>query len=196
MVNNNFSVFGIVLAGGKSTRMGLDKRFLAFREKLLIEHAIDLLKHTLGENALIYISGKCDGFAYIDDEISGLGPIGGIYSVMNCLRKEWISKRSFLLFIPVDMPLLTKDVLQNIVFDSNKDVICFDHYELPIYLRADERVFDVLTKIYNSKNHHYCSIKELLRHLNILRIKTSPLFQSSFVNANTPQEFAHMCEFV
>ncbi|MGD2034540.1 MAG: molybdenum cofactor guanylyltransferase [Bacteroidales bacterium] len=78
---------GIVLAGGKSSRMQTDKGFVSYKGKLLIEHALDQIRPFCEE---ILISANRNeyrrfGYPLIKDTIYGIGPIGGIYSsVQKC----------------------------------------------------------------------------------------------------------------
>ena len=96
-------ITGIVLAGGKSTRMGQNKSFLPFRGKMLIEHSINLMKRICDE---VIVSANEEyfntlGLPVIPDNFSSIGPLGGIEAALS------YSKTINNLFIPADTPFLT-----------------------------------------------------------------------------------------
>jgi molybdopterin-guanine dinucleotide biosynthesis protein A len=78
-------VTGIILAGGKSSRMGKDKSMLDIRGKPALRHLFDQLSLRC-DNVLIsaarqtqtHIAGAC----YIIDKQDGLGPLMGIYTAL------------------------------------------------------------------------------------------------------------------
>jgi len=94
-------ITGVILAGGKSKRMGTDKGLIIYRNKPLIEHSISFLQNFSNEIVISTNSNRYDkyGYSLFFDEISDIGPIGGIYSILkNC-------KSSNLFFIiSCDMP--------------------------------------------------------------------------------------------
>ena len=112
----------IILAGGKSSRMGFDKQFLMINEKRLIESMIDKLKEEFDEFIIVTNKPKY----YIDfphkivsDKIVGQGPLGGIHAGLS----EANSKYS--LVIACDMPNVNleyirymKDCLKNSNYDG------------------------------------------------------------------------------
>ena len=74
----------VVLAGGKSSRMGQDKALILFNEKPLLLHIANILQEV---NSKVYISGKkgaYNSFLYpqIADVYPEKGPLGGIYSAL------------------------------------------------------------------------------------------------------------------
>jgi molybdopterin-guanine dinucleotide biosynthesis protein A len=96
---------GVVLAGGKSRRMGSDKALVAFAGRPLIARAVK----TLSDAGLsVTIAGARPEFesalaAYapiVRDPQPGLGPLAGI-----CAALEAAPAR-YLVFLPVDLPLL------------------------------------------------------------------------------------------
>lgn len=78
-------ITGIILAGGKSSRLGQEKGFVRFRGKTLAEHAIDALK--VHCSSLLVSSGdtRYEQFSWpvIPDLEPGRGPMMGLYS---CLK--------------------------------------------------------------------------------------------------------------
>lgn len=91
----------IILAGGKSTRMGFDKQFLKIKEKLLIENLVYRLKPTFDE--VIIVTNKPSEYKSLpvivtQDVFSGIGPLAGIHAGL--LK----STSQFSYIIACDMP--------------------------------------------------------------------------------------------
>lgn len=73
---------GIILSGGKSSRMSSDKGLLLLHGKPLIQYAIEALKELCDEIIICANKPGYDRFGYlvIKDVYPDLGPIGGIYT--------------------------------------------------------------------------------------------------------------------
>lgn len=116
---------GIILAGGKSTRMGMEKGLVMFKGKPLIRYALDVLIPLCDE---ILISSNSEryrhfGHEIIPDEIPGIGPMGGIYS---CLKQ---SKNELNLVLSCDMPFVTPEIYGNLLSVRTDSTICIPWYE-------------------------------------------------------------------
>ena len=108
---------GIILAGGKSQRMGTDKGLLLLNGKPFIQHIYDAMKPVFGDNIVVVSSNAdYDAFGYnrIEDLISDKGPVGGLYTAL----KQ--SKTKFNLVLSVDVPLITTELIQWLV-DNHDD---------------------------------------------------------------------------
>ncbi len=99
---------GIVLAGGKSKRMGLDKRLIMFSGMNLLELSIKRLKPiteevllVIGEEENLDIEDAC----FVLDVEKGRGPMVGIFSGL------YEMKNPYGLVTPADTPLLTGEFL-------------------------------------------------------------------------------------
>lgn len=111
-------VQGLVLAGGKSTRMGTDKGELNFFGKNQREIAIDLLKKhhlktylSVREEQEIAIAHK------ITDKFIGLGPFGAICSAFQeNPNVAW-------LVLATDLPFVTDEVIQLLLKHRNPSKI-------------------------------------------------------------------------
>lgn len=129
---------GAILAGGKSKRFGVDKRFFKFGKKTLLEIACEKIKNF--DEKYIAIDKNFDisklpkslsRFKIIRDKFEDKGPMVGIYSMLLEIENEGS------IFIPVDMPLIPEELLiymanlkvYDIVYLKNKDRI----YPLPGY---------------------------------------------------------------
>lgn len=89
---------GVVLAGGRSRRMGRDKALLEWRGKTFMDHAIARF-HDAGI-ASVVVSGVRPGHAGIADVRLDTGPLAGLLAVAEAHPGAW------LVVVPVDMPLL------------------------------------------------------------------------------------------
>lgn len=83
-------VAAVILAGGKSTRMGQHKALLPYAGKPLIEHLLARLKSDV---QMLFVVGCPEPDLYrglsapvVADESEALGPLGGILSAMHYVR--------------------------------------------------------------------------------------------------------------
>ena len=97
---------GIVLAGGRSTRMGSDKGLIPWNGATLVENAVGTLNSLCKK---ILISTDSDHYSFlghpvVQDRYKGCGPIAGIFS---CLEHTDTDRN---LVIPVDVPFITYEI--------------------------------------------------------------------------------------
>ncbi len=116
---------GIVLAGGKSKRMGMDKSEIVLGGKSFLQIQAEKLRD-LGASR-VYVSGKTSPIPYahhVMDVIPDMGPLGGLYS---CFLECTCSNA---LVISVDVPLIspkTLDCLLRMHFSGNTDATVLSH---------------------------------------------------------------------
>ena len=111
-------LLGLVLGGGKSTRMGRDKASLAYHGKPQIVHAWELLRG-LGMEA--FVSCRADqaeaegfrGLPQIQDRFLGFGPMGGILSAL-ALRRD-----AAFLVLACDLPHLDSETVSALIAARN-----------------------------------------------------------------------------
>jgi len=108
------SVTGLILAGGKGSRMGgVDKGLQAFRGKRLVDHVYERFAPQVGgviinanQNHEEY---KTFGVRVVSDAIGGFaGPLAGLHAGLS------ISKRPFLASVPCDSPFLPADLIERL----------------------------------------------------------------------------------
>ncbi|MBQ6362928.1 MAG: molybdenum cofactor guanylyltransferase [Lachnospiraceae bacterium] len=123
---------GIVLAGGKSKRMGTDKSEIILNGKSFLQIQTDKLRD-LGADR-IYVSGKSSPIPYahhIMDILPDMGPLGGLYSCfLEC-------KCGSTLVLSVDVPLISLKTLDSLLKkhfsgDFDATILCHDGKDEPL----------------------------------------------------------------
>jgi molybdenum cofactor guanylyltransferase len=98
---------GIILAGGKSSRMGREKGLVDFRGKPLIQYGIDLLSQYT--KRILISSSNPDylsfGVEMVSDQVAGKGPAAGIAAALKNSRSEWN------IVIACDLPFLQPELI-------------------------------------------------------------------------------------
>lgn len=179
------SVIGVVLTGGQSSRMKTDKASLAIDGINNLDRAIKLLNNCALDNIVI------SGHHHIKDSYPNGGPLSGILSVLLSLKPE--DKTTGLLVIPVDMPLLTAQLLNKLIEQGKKhnSACCYDSYNLPIYLPITDKLINFLQNEFLSERFTQLnkgpSFKYLLKHIGCHSIK--PINTDLLINANTPEQW-------
>ncbi|MBK8704485.1 MAG: NTP transferase domain-containing protein [Saprospiraceae bacterium] len=115
----NPPIYGLVLAGGKSQRMGEDKGAMVYHQKTQREHVADLLKPLCEK---VFVSCRPDQAAQIESEqpyptlpdtFLGLGPLGAILTAFrHNPDAAW-------LVAACDLPLLNSDTLSQLIRARN-----------------------------------------------------------------------------
>jgi len=88
---SELSATAIILAGGKSSRMGTDKGMLSINGRTMLEHICKQLRGTFGQ--ILISAGDAEkygfaGFEVVRDKIPGQGPLMGIASALEASANE------------------------------------------------------------------------------------------------------------
>ncbi|MEI7829399.1 MAG: molybdenum cofactor guanylyltransferase [Prolixibacteraceae bacterium] len=106
---------GIVLAGGKSSRMGQEKGLIHFRGKPLIQFGIELLcrfsdRILISSNNSGYLQF---GYELVPDLVSGLGPAAGLAATLTHSETTWN------IVIGCDLPFLEVELIDLMLEKAN-----------------------------------------------------------------------------
>ena len=107
---------GIILCGGRSTRMGADKGSLAFGGETMLERITRILRGIT--NDLIIVGRRDQGAATVHDAIEDQGPLAGIAAGLNA------STTDLNLVVACDMPLINPAVLRRLVAAIEDADVC------------------------------------------------------------------------
>src|ERR1700736_5864926 len=113
MDGNLVAVTAFILAGGKSTRMGADKAFVALNGRSLIDRMLDVGQSVTPDVRIIGDAQKFSQFApTVEDVFRDCGPLGGIHAALRASPSE------LNLILAVDLPLLSTALLQYLISRS------------------------------------------------------------------------------
>ncbi len=185
-------ITGIVLAGGRSSRMGKDKGLCMFRDKPLVAYAIEILKPLCGT---LMISANhypekyaAFGLPVVPDEISGIGPMGGIYT---CLKR---SKTRHNLVLSCDTPFVSGEVFRLLLREAGKNyqVVCPAHETFliePLSAYYNTNILGELEKAIAQNEF------KMMRFFQRIRFRSVPVdrqlsffHEYLFLNLNTPED--------
>jgi len=189
-------ITGIVLAGGKSSRMGTEKGLVIFKGKPLIEYSLDVLKNSCDEIIISSNSESYDafGFPVLKDEFPDSGPMGGIYT---CLKA---SKNEINIVVSCDMPLVDAKFLDKLLTFSDDFAAVVPWHEKeffePLCAVYNKNLLAVFKDFIDKMNFR---IPDLLKTVNTKFLKTGkengidPLI---FYNINTLMQLEELSRMV
>jgi molybdopterin-guanine dinucleotide biosynthesis protein A len=179
---------GLVLAGGKSTRMGHDKGKVNWFGSEQRYHMADLLKHYCKD---VYISCRdveqqaeiAEGHLTLSDTFTGLGPFGAILSAF---REDpdgaW-------LVVACDLPLVDEDIIQYLVDNRNPASIAtayqsqHDEFPEPLITIYEPKAYPVLLQFLSQG---YSCPRKVLINSDITLLQAHKA--EALTNVNTPEE--------
>ncbi|MGB3345597.1 MAG: molybdenum cofactor guanylyltransferase [Aequorivita sp.] len=108
-------VTGVILAGGKNSRMGTDKGLLLVDGKRIVERAIEAMRAEVDDIIIISNGSNYDNLGYkvYRDIIENCGPMGGILTALSCSSTD----KNFV--VSCDMPFLSKELVGFIIENSD-----------------------------------------------------------------------------
>jgi len=183
-------ISGIILAGGKSQRMGEDKAFIKIGEKPIIETIIDLFQKVFKETLII--ANRKDSYLYLkvgvfEDIFPEQGALGGLYTGL--FRSN--SSNSFV--AACDMPFLNKGVINYVCQQADGYDVVVPRTEdgfQPLHALYSKRCLGPIETLLREEKTRIVDLYPLVR-VRVVDfrefVSVDPEMQS-FVNINTPEE--------
>jgi FdhD protein len=188
--------YGVILAGGNSTRMNTDKAELLLSGKSLLSLSIDLILAMELEPVIVTSSkdyGISSDIRVIKDTYKGYGPLGGIHSALKKLNEA-------ILVIACDTPFLGEGIIQGLIkgYSSEHSVIHYkngDYYEpLPGIYHPD--IVETLENAFLKSNRISC--RSIFTNLDAVRyqiLQRPEEYRGFFFNINKPADFDRIGDF-
>ena len=182
---------GIILAGGKNSRMGTNKAFLEIDGSRLIDKIINIYREIFSEiiivtnDPLSYIEFRYA--AIVTDIYKGKGPLGGIYTGL------FYSKNDYAFISACDMPFLNKDFIIYLTEQADKfDIVVPQLSEgfQPLHAIYSHNCLSHIKKLLIADKLKIASFYKDVRLLIIPEEKIKPFNQDGrlFLNVNTPED--------
>ncbi len=185
------SVSGILLAGGKSRRMGgINKALLDVGGRRIIERAVAVLRALFTE--IVVVTNSPEDFEFLRlpmfrDKIPGAGSLGGLYTGLS------VTKGDYGFLAACDMPFLLQGPIRHIVNSINDhDVVIprVQGYLEPLHAVYSRRCLPFIEALLVQDN---LRIIDFLSKVDVLEIPDEELkcfdpFFRFIVNLNTPED--------
>ncbi|MDF2840319.1 MAG: mobA [Clostridia bacterium] len=184
----------VIMAGGKSSRMGFDKQSIKLQGKLLIEQQIQVLQSIFNEIIIVtnrpelYQSFHC---IMVTDELKDFGPLGGIHIGLKA------SSSQFSYFLACDMPNINREYIlhmQKIIHDHGKDqqavITRFGNWLEPFHAFYSKSLIPVIEQAYQERNNKVGSMLEKVK-VHYIEEEEARCFSpdwSMFANINTQDD--------
>lgn len=176
---------GIILAGGKSARMGHDKGLLSLQGKPFMEHIIEAMEPFV--NTIIIVSNSSDYDVFnkkrVLDIVEDSGPLAGLYTGL------YHSETENNLVLSCDVPLINAGVLNELMegFDAEKEVI---------QLESEGKKMPLIAMYKKQCMHHFKMrldegerrLQIAITELNTKTISVAPRLQGFVRNINTRRD--------
>lgn len=188
-------VTGVLLAGGKSRRMGEDKRFILLGQRTLFERTCAVLSE-LFEQVCVVIAQDSPllqaDVPVVRDLIPGCGSLGGLYTGL-----RW-AKTQHIFLAACDMPFLNPHVIRYMVHLKDQVDIVVSRWSTrlqpthAVYGQNCLPVIEEMMNLHNKKIHSMIDHADL--HVRVIaesEIRQIDRDGRSMVNINTPSDLAY-----
>lgn len=185
MKQTSRSLNGLVLSGGKSTRMGHDKSLIEYHDVSQREYLFNMLRNFC---ASVFTSCKITDtvpirFNPLNDQYKFDSPLNGILTAFSHdAIAAWLT-------IPIDMPLIDVEIISYLISkrDPTKIATCFYDSDgknpEPLVAIWEPRAYPLMMDFYKSGK---ISPRDFLKNVdtNIIQIPN----RNALVNINSPEE--------
>ncbi len=184
-------VTGVILAGGKSRRMGRDKAFLEIRGRPLVEQVLQVFRESFEQ--IVLVGGQPERFAryglQVVPDIYPGSALGGLYTGLHHAQTE------FVFVAPCDLVFPDRELIR---------YLCTLKTGFNAVVPATEQGLEPLFALYAksclepirlSLERGNFKVIDFYRDVMVRKVSGEELAHfdksgKSFVNVNTPEEFA------
>ena len=196
--NMGNQITGVILAGGKSRRMGYNKALLQIGNQTIIQRVLASLKQVTSSQLIV--TNFPEEYEFLDlpmksDILPGKGAFGGIYTGLS------VSETPYCLVVACDMPFLNVDLLQYMTqIVQGYDIVIPKHskgYEplCAIYAKSCTPHIEKLLKA------NQLRIIEIFSYVRVREVSESEIKNYDvdgwmFFNINTHEDYQHALQIV
>lgn len=184
-------VIGVILSGGKSSRMGTDKSLLNIQGKPVIEHILTELQYDADEVMIVanrYDTYQFLGVKQVADRYTGKGPLAGLETALHHGDGE------VFMVAACDMPFINSHVYQYLLQQLNDYDAVVPIYENRLHPLAGIYRKEVLAEVRHQIEKNDLRVKSFFEHIHINYVRDfgnidDALLQKHFFNMNNPVQY-------
>jgi len=188
-------ITGVILAGGKSSRMGENKSFLKLGNQTIIERIVDLMKSIFSE--VIIITNTSGEYKFLnlplyEDIYKWKGPLAGIHSALTRSQTEKI------FVLSCDVPLMSKEMIEYIIeCESDKSIVFCEAagYHQPLVGVYSKKILSEIEKFISNNEMSDKSFHQFLKMVDAEIIhpeKLSFYKDEIFFNVNRLEDYEQL----
>ena len=190
------TTIGIILAGGKSSRMGRPKHALQLPplNRSMLEVAIGAMQRLVDELVISSQSEILPGYRWIADKRPNhAGPLAALEAVMLAFADD--SRVLQFIACPCDMPLLQSGILKSlldVVTDQPIVALRFqdEDHPRPLPMRMTQDCLPHIVSLLNDgDDRSKKSLRALMQRSDVYELPAPQCWQELLVNINTPHEW-------
>lgn len=190
------NVSGIILAGGRSSRLGQNKALIVFEGQPVIQHVVNVLQPLVDE--IVLSTNTPDEFAFLGlqmvaDLYAGVGALAGLHAGLSAIRTEYG------LVVGCDMPFLNAALLQHMLSrTTDYDIVMprLNGYHEPLHAIYARRCLAAIEDSIRSGQRRLISFVSQMnvRYIDQEEISRFDPGCLSFFNINSPADLQRLHE--
>jgi len=183
-------VTGIILAGGKNKRMGVNKAFLNICGKRIIDNTLSIYRRIFSE--IIIVTNNPEDYSYsgvklIKDIIPGKGSLGGLYTGLV------EAKNQYCFVSACDMPFINENLIVYIMSFNGYDIVVpwvEGNYE-PLFALYSRDCLRIIERQFDEQNYKISDLfsKVKIKKISVEELKLFDYELRSLININTPKDY-------
>ncbi|MBU2917014.1 molybdenum cofactor guanylyltransferase [Psychrosphaera sp. F3M07] len=181
---------GLILAGGYSSRMGEDKALLEIDGETLLQRNIKLLKQIGATDVFVSRNDFSEGS--LPDIYPHQGPLSGVHSAL--FQSQLCHNSAPIIVLPIDMPLLSEDLLICLVEAglTMDNAVHYIEHPLPAFIPNSNLTREYLEAILSdiSATKPSRSIRRFLTRIDAVQLSTGE--NDKLINTNTPEQWCDL----
>jgi molybdopterin-guanine dinucleotide biosynthesis protein A len=186
---------GLVLCGGRSRRMGLDKASLPFGPETMLSRVVRKLSEVV--SPIVVVAAKDQTLPELPKSVlvardleADRGPLQGLFAGMSCLQ----GSVDALFATSCDVPLLIPDFVQRLItLLGTHDVVVpvETKYHHPLAAVYHIRIIEQIQKLLNSNRLRPVHLYEQVhtRRIDVQDMRSVDPHLSTLANLNRPEEY-------
>lgn len=184
---------GVILSGGRSSRMGTNKSLLKLGESTVIEQIIDEVQSCTDE--ICIISNQPQDYRFLNktiytDRYKDKGPLAGIESAL------YHSNADVFVFAACDMPFINREVYKYLLNSLKGYDAVVPAYDDQLHPLSGIYTKNILPKIQGQLDKDQLKVKGFFDQIKVNYIKdfddiSDSVLEKHFFNMNTPPHYEH-----